>query len=351
MKIALICFTNKYFNTNLKVEKDYLYSLHQNTVYPTNVILLEGSDLEGFKKVFYDSYDVVFIGNSRLATFSIRESLKEKQIFLDENGVFSGENFVAILEGNSTENTDFVISKMREHFTIYHEKVVFKLFGVKEEKIVEVTDRISQKYPSAYFHTKTENLDSKTVLIFDSRAPKTEVDKAIKEFLLTFKNNIYAEDDVKSQTRLIELLKLRRLTISTAESMTGGKIASKIVSVRGASQYFYEGLVTYNTLSKEERLGVDHNVINSYGVVSSQVAFEMAKGLLKTGNCLCAISITGYASDNIDNPEKKGLCYIGIGIKDSIQVYEYKFEGTREEIIEQASNGALFLMIKSITNL
>lgn len=351
MRILLICFTDKYSNTELQLEKNYLYSLNQNSVYPDKTVLISGEDSQSFSSLILENYDTIFIANPKLAKFSVNEILSKNQIELNENGFYCGEKFVSLICENVSDEIEAIMAKMAEHYSIYHEKVVFKLFGLENEKIYAVTDQISQKYPSCFFHTKTEGLNSKTVLVFDSRAPKVEVDKAIKEFLITFKNNVYAEDDVSIESQLLNLLKLRRLTISTAESMTGGLIASKIVSVEGASQFFYEGLVTYNTKAKEERLGVSHSSITTFSVVSSEVAFEMAKGLLETGKCNVAISITGYASENAECVEKSGLCYIGIGVNNAIEVYEYKFNGTRKEVIEQATNASLFLALKTITNI
>ncbi len=365
MKTLLISFQNKYDNADLCSERKTLKLLSENSVFPDEICIIDQSDKEKFLEKLTSPFDAIFLGGK--ADFSILDELSERKI-VPCDGTTNGKNdetsdetgeageddkkFVALIHDNiSNEEIDAIMLSMQKYFGRYHSKVVFKLFGLQKREIENVTNQISAKYPSAIFVTNTENLDSKTVLLFDNSAPKIEVDKAIKEFLITLKNNIYAEDDVSPEQRLNELLRLRRMKISCAESMTGGRIASKIVSIAGASDVFYEGAVTYNTHAKEERLNVSPKTVQSYGVVSNEVAFEMAKGLLDTGKVDAAISITGYAGATRDDSGKpEGLFFIGIGLGGDIEVYKYELSGTRTEIIEQATNAALFLMIKTITN-
>lgn len=349
MRTLYISLQNKYFNQDLKIEKNALNLLNENSVFPDEICILSKDDKDGFiEKFSQDKFQAVFISGSSDASFSCFDLLKEKAVILDENGVCCENRFVSVLPKNLDEGVmEGIIKKLQSYLSVYHQKVVFKLFGVEKSKIEEVTSQISAKYPCVFFNTQTENLNSKTVMLYDSVAPKIEADKAIKEFILTFKTNIYAEDDVTLEKRLVELLKLRRLSLSTAESMTGGNIASHIVKISGASEVFYEGAVVYNTQAKESRLDVQHLTVQNYGVVSSEVAYEMAEGLLKTGRVNTSISITGYATREEGKPS---LFYIGIGYFDSVEVYKYELYGTRCEVIEMATSAALFLMIKTIYN-
>ena len=227
------------------------------------------------------------------------------------------------------------------------QKVAFKLYGLTSQEIGDVCNQISDKYPSVYFDVQTENLDTLTTLIYGQNAPKKQVDGAIREFITELKDSIYAQDDMTLEQRLNDVLKLRRITLCTAESMTGGRIASRLVETSGASDVFYEGLVTYNTLSKERRLEVSHATVNEHTVVSSQVAFEMARGLLKQGNCNMALTITGYAGSTINPSPTDGLCFIAVGTVKGVSVYKYNFSGSRKQVINSATNAALFLAIKT----
>ena len=112
---------------------------------------------------------------------------------------------------------------------------------------------------------------------------------------------------------------------------------------------YFEGLNTYNERSKIQRLGVSEFTLNTRGAVSDETAYEMATGLLNTGNCDLAIATTGLAGPKTDRSMLPvGLCYIAIGTQERVFVYRYKFDGTREEITETAINYALFLAYKQL---
>ena len=116
-----------------------------------------------------------------------------------------------------------------------------------------------------------------------------------------------------------------------------------------ASECFYEGIVAYSNLSKENRLGVSRETLCNHGAVSAECCSEMVRGLLLTEKCDIAISTTGIAGPKFDNTKKPvGLCYIGVGIPNVIDVYKYNFNGNREEITETAVRAALFNAIKRL---
>ena len=124
------------------------------------------------------------------------------------------------------------------------------------------------------------------------------------------------------------------MTVSTAESLTGGKIASTIVSVSGASAYFKGGLIVYSEKMKKELLGVPEETIQKYSVVSEQVAKEMAvKGRKKTGTDY-TIAVTGNAWPTTDKTDKSvGVVYIAIASKNGVECQEFNFGQPREKVI------------------
>ena len=97
----------------------------------------------------------------------------------------------------------------------------------------------------------------------------------------TLNNYIYAMENISLAKRLFQILQLRRLKISVAESFTGGGLGKKLVDVPGISEVYFEGLNTYSNEAKTERLGVNELTLKQYGAVSEQTAYEMAEGLLK----------------------------------------------------------------------
>ncbi len=150
---------------------------------------------------------------------------------------------------------------------------------------------------------------------------------------------------------IIDLLKEKKMKISVAESFTGGSVSARIVSESGASAVFYEGIVAYDSLAKQRRLGVSKESVEIYKPVSEQVAEEMVRGLLKSGVDV-AISTTGIAGPKSDDSRfPVGLCYIGVGTKKGISVEKYNFDGDRAEVILKGTNAALENALNAIKKL
>ncbi len=150
---------------------------------------------------------------------------------------------------------------------------------------------------------------------------------------------------------LIDLLVKEDLTIATAESCTGGLVADALVSVPGASEVFYEGIVSYSNGAKVNRLKVNEKTLREYGAVSAATAKEMAEGLLSQ-NVDIAISTTGIAGPgggSVDKPV--GLVYIGVASPAGTQVEEFRFQGDRASIRSQAKSNALDMALKYIKSL
>lgn len=132
---------------------------------------------------------------------------------------------------------------------------------------------------------------------------------------------------------LVSLLQKHKYTISMAESCTGGLLAACIVSVPDASKVFNQSFVTYTEEAKIKYAHVKRETIDKYGVVSEEVALEMAKGVKLESNSNVGIGITGYAGPSGDNV---GLVCFGLVINNDFYAYEMWFKGSRNEIRAQA---------------
>lgn len=136
--------------------------------------------------------------------------------------------------------------------------------------------------------------------------------------------------------KLFDFLKLNNLTISTAESCTGGLIASAITDVSGASSFFGTGVVTYSNDAKMKLIGVKKETLDAYGAVSEQTAFEMAEGVLKLADADVSVAVTGIAGPTGGTSEKPvGLVYIGVSGKYGTFTYKNNFFGNRDEVRKQ----------------
>lgn len=151
--------------------------------------------------------------------------------------------------------------------------------------------------------------------------------------------------------RLVALLQEKKYHVSTAESCTGGLIASGIVDVSGASNVFEEGYVTYSNAVKEKLLGVSADTIERYTVVSSEVAKEMAKGTQERTGSELTISVTGYAGPgDAEDGTKAGTVYIGTCYLGKTEAKGFLFEGDRRQVREQAAEEAIRFGLERIEN-
>ena len=126
------------------------------------------------------------------------------------------------------------------------------------------------------------------------------------------------------------------ITISFAESCTGGMLASTLTLNPGVSSILSESYVTYSNESKVRILGVKEETIDQYGVVSSEVACEMALGLKNKTHADLAVSTTGNAGPSRgDEKEPVGRVFVGISFNDSISTYQLDINASREEVIKQ----------------
>ena len=224
-------------------------------------------------------------------------------------------------------------------------RFVYKVFGLSKKA---VNDRLAKlgKYVSR--KCETTNLDSKIVLSFPPKSSKSIIAETVEHFKQLFGDFLYASAEQSLAKTVVDVLSQIGRTVSVAESITGGLIASSIVDVAGASSVLHEGVVTYSIQSKCKRLDINPHFVDQYGVVSQQVAKEMAVGLLKQGGDI-AVSTTGYAGPTSDNGQPVGLCYIAVATEKGVSVYKNVFSGDRNSIRAQAANMALYLVYKTVT--
>ena len=174
---------------------------------------------------------------------------------------------------------------------------------------------------------------------------KKNVAKIVKKLYNRISEFIIGEDDERIENTIFECLNSgeKPLTISTAESCTGGMIASKLIEVPGISENFIEGIVSYSNEAKIKRLKVKKETLEKYGAVSEEVAREMLTGL----NTDIGISTTGIAGPDGGTKNKPvGLVYIGIKVKDEVKIFRRELKGDRNKIRQRAMMHALYNLLK-----
>ena len=177
---------------------------------------------------------------------------------------------------------------------------------------------------------------------------KKNVAKIVKKLYNRISEFIIGEDDDRIENTIYECLNSgeKPLTISTAESCTGGMIASKLIEVPGISTNFIEGIVSYSNEAKIKRLKVKKETLEKYGAVSEEVAREMLAGL-KTDVGISTTGIAGPGGGTKDKPV--GLVYIGIKVKDEVKIFRRELKGDRNKIRQRAMMHALYNLLKILS--
>jgi nicotinamide-nucleotide amidase len=161
--------------------------------------------------------------------------------------------------------------------------------------------------------------------------------------------HILAKDNKTIEEQIGEALLAKKLTMGTAESCTGGRIAGMLTSVPGSSRYFAGSIVAYGNEVKRHVLGVSYEDLSHYGAVSQAVVEQMSLGAIRVLGCDCAVSTSGIAGPDGGTPEKPvGTVWIAAAYKRNVVSECHHFTGVREMNIVRASNMALLLLLKLI---
>lgn len=179
----------------------------------------------------------------------------------------------------------------------------------------------------------------------DESAVESAIAEQTDKLRILLGENILAEEDKPIQEVIGEVLRNKKLTLGTAESCTGGKIAEMITSVPGSSDYFVGGIVSYSNNVKHQVLDVSNLSLDTYGAVSRQVVEEMVTGAMKTLNCDCAVATSGIAGPGGATPDKPvGTVWIAAACKNKVISQLFHFGKNREQNIVRSANMALLML-------
>lgn len=273
------------------------------------------------------------------------------------NGKSSGTTLLFSLPGVPFEAEAAlpkVMKSIKEHFkldNIFHKTIC--TFGIPEstlaKRIESWEDNLPDNLHLAYLPNPILGVRLRLSIY---GANKEQGEKELEQESIKLKellgNAIYGEGEDSLQSSLGRILKSRGESISTAESCTGGMIASLITSVPGASEYFHGSVVSYSNDVKINTLGVDSNTILQHGAVSSECVKEMAEGVRKLMNTTYSIATSGIAGPLGGTAEKPvGTVWIAIAGPDFTETLQLHFRGSRKLNIERfASHSMDFLRTK-----
>ena len=165
----------------------------------------------------------------------------------------------------------------------------------------------------------------------------------------TVMSSLIRKKKTMTSQEINRLFREKGLTLGSVESFTGGLFAKEITAISGASHFFKGALITYATEEKNRLLDISYDDIDQYGVVSEQIAYQMAKLGQEALNVDVCVSFTGNAGPDAMEGKPVGLIYIGIAYLNDVDVYSFLLKGSREDIQKEGVNNALAILAKKIS--
>jgi nicotinamide-nucleotide amidase len=213
---------------------------------------------------------------------------------------------------------------------------IYKIFGLMEPEINRRLQDLEQKDGSVqlgFYPNFPEN--HLTVLVRAEKAFQADqlLDRLEREIEARLGDTIIGRNEQTLESVLGELLRERKMTLSVAESCTGGLIGHWITNVPGSSDYFDRGLVVYSNRAKKELLGVPARTLTRFGAVSEKTALAMAAGIRERSRSDLGLAVTGIAGPGGGTPEKPvGTVWIALALPAGIKAGHYLFGGRRSQI-------------------
>ena len=273
-------------------------------------------------------------------------------IFIEENG-----KIAIILPGPPKECIPMFENEVKSMLKKYTNKVLvsksLNLCGIGESKASEIIKDMlnTSKNPTIAPYANNNEMRFRVTASGKTKEEATELLKPTVDKLYDiFNEYIYGEDEERLASVIVNKLIKNNMTIATAESCTGGLLASSIIDVASASKVFLNGVISYSNESKVYELNVCKEDLEKYGAVSKEVAIQMAEGIKNKSNSTIGIATTGIAGPTGGTKEKPvGLVYIAIAVDGKETIYkELMLKGSRQKIREKTVNICFSELLKII---
>ena len=250
------------------------------------------------------------------------------------------EKFIVVLPGPPREMKPMFDNYVRPFLIKQTDSMlksrVLRIFGVGESEVERKVKHLIDNQTNPTIAPYAKEVDC-ILRITAKGKDENECDKIIAPVADEIKDilgdNIYAEGETYLENVVASMLIDKKITISTAESCTGGLLAGTIVNYPGVSEIFMEGVVTYSNDAKIKRLGVKKETLEEFGAVSEETAKEMAYGISKVAGTNIGVSTTGVAGPDGGTEEKPvGTVYVGLCINGETKARRFNFFGDRERV-------------------
>lgn len=287
---------------------------------------------------------------------------KEAKVLPNPNGTAPGailekdNKTIVILPGPPREMKPMFINHVKNYLAPKGKGMiiskVLRILGIGEsyaaEKLKDIID--GTENPTVAPYAKEEDILFRITAKANSKEEGLKLIEPVKKQIIDRLGiDVYGEDDEKIEEVVSKLLIDRNIKISTAESCTGGMIASRLIGVPGVSEVFLEGAVTYSNEAKMRTLNVKEETLKKFGAVSPETAMEMAEGIAKRTGSDISVVTTGIAGPGGGTEDKPvGLVYFGLYYKEKTYTYRYVFNGDRNKVRLKAAVTALDLVRRHI---
>ena len=239
-----------------------------------------------------------------------------------------------------------VIDELKTEFELPHicHKSIMT-YGISESALAEKIEPWENALPSVVKLAYLPNIETGVKLRLSSSTENGReiIDAEFAKLSQILGTSIYGYEPDTPESVVGKLLVKKGLTVSVAESFTGGRVANRITSIPGSSDYFAGGIVAYSNEAKSEILGVNSEDLKTYGAISERTAIQMAEGVRKMFKTDYGLSTTGIAGPGGGTPAQPvGLCRFAVAASDFTEVFETNYAtGLRENIVAAGSSFVL----------
>lgn len=259
----------------------------------------------------------------------------------------SAQNNIIVINYKMLNSLDVFKDLLKEHLKLSYETHCVKCFGIKEENLANYLKEFKNSNNIFDCFYEVEYGEGTIIFRFLNSIAKNIQENIISTFVKDLKSTFFASKDINLITSAYELLTLRNISISIAETFTSGYVTNQL------NKFFHKhnnlvkkSLTLVNEQSFEFQTNVDKECLSVYGVNSPETAYELVTNLLNSVNCDIAISIVG----DIEESDNQFTCnyFTAIGDVDAVNVYKHKISGSKDFIIHYATNTLIFELIKKL---
>lgn len=323
-------------------------------------LVLHKPSLSKIEKYFKDTKRTMTESNRKQAYFP-----EGSKILPNKNGtapgclIDEGGKILVLLPGPPKEMAPMFEDEVLPYLEKFQDGVlvskVLRVAGLGEsfmtEKVRDIID--AQTNPTIAPYAK----DGEAILRITARSADRDagyelISRTEEKIKKRLGDNVYGVDNDTIEGVVARMIMDKKLTISTAESCTGGLLAGRLINYPGISSVFMEGAVTYSNESKTRALGVSKEILNKYGAVSPETAGEMAEGIAKVSGTDIGLSTTGIAGPDGGTSDKPvGLVYAGLYLNGKVKTIQLNLNGNRQRIRNLAVMRALDFLRRELLSL